>query len=398
MPTIRGLRYRLSALLHTTAAKLFVLPGGNSFRDIGLGSLPATAPRALIVYVAHIMPYYLSGRLAQAPMLAEHPMYWETAEMVRQLNERGYVVDYYDINCAAAINWKQYAVAFVQNDRLEECPPWAAVKKVFYCTENYWAFQNAAELTRLRAFHERTGIWVKPERQTPVRFSDEHAEVITSFGTDFQRQFYSTRPHRHQLNISVVHQPTYAAKDVSRTRRNFIWMGSNGTILKGIDLVVEAFIQMPEATLYLAGNLEREPRIWQWIKPLLRQYPNLRYQGWMDVTSAKFAQLAHSCIGQVYPSASEGGPGSVAQLLHFGLLPIVTRSAAVRSAHLGFEIDSEDPTVIINQLVAHTRAVSSMTDAELAQRSAACQAFAQQVHTRPAYAASFAELLDQLAL
>jgi len=398
MPTLRGIRYRLSTFLHAAATQLFEIPGGKSFLDIGLDKLPPSAPRALIVYVAHAIPYYIAGQLQQAPMLNEHAMYWEIAEMVRQLTERGYVVDFYDTKCTKSISWTRYAVAFVQNARLQECPLQLAVKKVFYCTENHWAFQNLAELTRLHAFHARTGIWVAPERQTPVRFSDEHADFITSFGTPFQQRLYHSRPQRHLLNISVVHQPAYAPKDIAKSRPNFIWMGSQGAILKGLDLAVEAFIQMPEATLYLAGNLERETRLWQWLKPLLAQHANLRYLGWMDVASPEFAKVATRCIGQVYPSASEGGPGTVAQLLHFGLLPVVTRAAAVRGAHLGFEIESEEPAVIIEDLVRHVRAIRSLPQPELAARAEACVAFAREVHTRPAYSASFAALLNQLGL
>jgi hypothetical protein len=39
-----------------------------------------------------------------------------------------------------------------------------------------------------------------------------------------------------------------------------------------------------------------------------------------------------------------------------------------------------------------------MPDHELAKRSAAVQAYATAHHTRPAYAASFARLLDHLVL
>lgn len=398
MPTIRGVRHRLSTALHQAANRLFMPPGGGSIRNIGAGKLGVAAPRALVVYVMHVIPYYVAGKLDSAPMLNEHSMYWETVEMVRQLNKRGYVVDFYDVTCPEYIAWERYAVAFVQNARLEECPDKLPIKKVFYCTENYWAFQNLAEMLRLRAFHARTGIWVAPERQTPVRFSDEHADFMTSFGTAFQQQYYHPRPKKHLLNISVAKQPVHVAKDVAAARANFLWMGSGGTILKGIDLAVEAFLGLPDAHLYIAGAVEREPRIWQWLKPLLARHTNLHYLGWVDVTTPDFVKLANRCIGQVYPSASEGGPGAVAQLLHFGQVPIVTRSAAVRGAHLGWEIASEEPADIIVQIQTYARELMALPDHELQARSAACQAFAAEVHTRPAYAASFEALLDRMKL
>ncbi|UOQ97083.1 hypothetical protein MUN81_17805 [Hymenobacter sp. 5317J-9] len=88
----------------------------------------------------------------------------------------------------------------------------------------------------------------------------------------------------------------------------------------------------------------------------------------------------------------------MAQLLHFGLIPIATQTATVRAAHLGFEITSQEPDAIIEAIREHVRTMLAWPDAELARRSAEAQAFAAAHHTRPAYAASFAALLDRMAL
>jgi glycosyltransferase involved in cell wall biosynthesis len=131
---------------------------------------------------------------------------------------------------------------------------------------------------------------------------------------------------------------------------------------------------------------------------MLNRHPNLHYLGWVDVASASFAKIANNCIGQVYPSASEGGGGSVAQLLHFGLIPIVTQTATVWGAFLGFEIESQEPAVITASIQEHVRTLLAMPDTKLLQRSTAAREFASRTHTRPAYAASFAALLDRLEL
>jgi glycosyltransferase involved in cell wall biosynthesis len=398
MPSIRGVRFRLAQALRQTADRLFIPPGGGSLRDIGIGTLGPEAPKALIVYVMHVIPYYVAGKLESAPMLNEHSMYWETAEMVRQLNERGYIVDFYDVHCPEPIDWARYTVAFVQSDRLAECPPELPVIKVFYCTENHWAFQNLAELNRLKAFQQRTGIWVRPERQTRVSFSDEYADYITLLGTPFQQLLYNARPKRHQLDISVAVLPTQVPKNVASARTNFLWMGSGGVLLKGLDLAVEAFLELPTANLYIAGAIEREPRVWKWLKPILDTHAHIHYLGWVDVATPSFAKVANNCIGIVYPSASEGGGGVVAQLLHFGLVPIVTQTATVRAASLGFEIESQEPATIVDGIKSSVRTMLAMSEHELAQRSAAVQVFAATHHTRAAYAASFAALLDRMAL
>ena len=126
------------------------------------------------------------------------------------------------------------------------------------------------------------------------------------------------------------------------------------------------------------------------------RYPNLRYLGWVDVTSPAFAKVANGSIGQVYPSASEGGAGAVVQLLHFGLIPIVIQTAAACSAHLGFETHSQEPKIIIADIQRHVRTLLALPDSDLRQRSDAAHELAVQNHTRPAYAASFGSLLARM--
>lgn len=399
MPTIRGLRYRLSQALKITAEHVYTVPGGE-IMNIGASHLAPGAKRALIVYTIQAIPYYVAGNVMQCPIINEHTMYWESAEMVRQLNESGYIVDYYDIFSRVLINWDEYDLVIDERNNLVNIPVGrqADITKIYYCTGNHWLFQNMAELSRIRAFHQRHGEYVAPERQVLPVYSDAVSDYMTYFGTPFQLELFSTRPQRHQLDISSVHEPAYRPKKMDVARHNFLWLGSGGLVLKGLDLAVEAFIQTPDLHLYIAGNAEREVHFWNWLKPLLSQHPNLHYLGWTDVGSASFVKIAHECVGTIYVSSTEGGPGAAAQLTHFGLIPIVTETAAVRAAEaLGTVIRSQDPAEIVPQLVQAVRALADQPAAELEARCRAIYEFGQQHHTRAAYARSFAALLERVA-
>ena len=394
MPTIRGLRYRLSEALKATAAHVYRVPGGE-IQGIGAARLGTHAPCALIIYTIQAIPYYVAGDVRKCPILNEHSMYWESAEMVRQLNEAGYVVDYHDIKSQAPIDWDRYALVIDERDHLSSIPQArrSGLTKIYYCTGNHWLFQNLAELGRIRAFQQRHGIYVAPERQVAPLYSDEVADYMTHFGTPFQLQLFDARPRKHLLDISAVYEPAYRPKKLDEARRNFLWLGSGGLVLKGLDLAVEAFAQTPDLHLYIAGHAEREAHFWRWLKPLLDQHPNLHYLGWTDVGSASFAELAHRCAGTVYVSSTEGGPGSVAQLTHFGLVPIATETAAVRAAEAhGMVIRSQDPAEIVLALVRAVRELAELPDAELQQRCQAVFEFGQQHHTRAAYTRTIASL------
>jgi glycosyltransferase involved in cell wall biosynthesis len=399
MPTIRGLRYRLAEALKKTATHVFTVPGGEIL-DIGAERLGNRAPRALIIYTLQAIPYYVAGDVRKCPILNEHTMYWESAEMVRQLNEAGYVVDYYDINSKATINWDRYSLVIDERNHLSSIPASrrAGLTKIYYCTGNHWLFQNMAELQRIQSFQQRHGIYVSAERQVAAIYSDEVADYMTHFGTPFQLQLFDARPQKHLLDISAVYEPDFRPKNLDQARRNFLWLGSGGLVLKGLDLAVEAFIQTPDLHLYIAGHAERETRFWSWLKPLLDKHPNLHYLGWTDVGSQSFAELAHSCVGTVYVSSTEGGPGSVAQLAHFGLIPVVTETAAVRVAEAhGTVIRSQDPATIVAHTVAAVRELADLPAPQLHERTRQVHDFARQHHTRAAYAHTFQQLLHKIS-
>ncbi|OGX87116.1 hypothetical protein BEN47_11580 [Hymenobacter lapidarius] len=399
MPTIRGLQFRVAQGLRSVADTIF-RPDGNEILNIGSERIGSKGKRALISYVHRAIPYYVAGNIEKFPRLNEHTMYWESTEMVRQLNKAGYIVDYYDAFNAGVlhVDWDQYDLVIDEQDRIGAMGNLRPdLTRIFYCTGNHWLFHNRAELSRIESFYERHDIYVAPERQITANFADQTADYMTYFGAPFQTERFNRKIPKHLLNISAVYEPAYRQKDYGKARKNFIWLGSHGHLLKGLDVVVEAFVQTPDLHLYICGNAERETHFWNWLQPLLAKHSNLHYMGWMDVGGAKFAELANTCAGTVYASSTEGGAGSVAQLTHYGLIPVVTESAAVRSAEAyGIVIRSQDPLEIVPLLVQSIQEVADLPEADLHARSQAVYDFGRQYHTREAYAQSFAALLERV--
>lgn len=245
-------------------------------------------------------------------------------------------------------------------------------------------------------FRERTGIAVPTNRQIPVIASDEHADYLTYFGTDLQLQSFHKKPKKIQINISSVIIPEARKKNIATARNNFLWLGGGGMLMKGIDLVIEAFAKMPHMYLHIAGGLEDEPEFWKWAQPMMAAHPNIHYLGFMDVSSREFEAAANNCMGVVYASAAEGGPGSVAQAIHFGLIPIVTPSSFVRAETLGFSINGTTDREIIQSIIEQVTLVTNLPEHELRERSDAARAFALRYHTRAAYTESFERLLDMI--
>jgi len=350
----------------------------------------------LVIYSIESLPYFLNGTLDQFPNMTHHSRYWESAEIARLLNNHDYIVDYFHSKGYPKIEWNKYALVMDCLNNLKDAPAVAGQTKVYYASSNHWIAWNFAELQRTKMFYERTGIAVPTSRQIPPIASDEYADYLTYFGTDLQLQSFHKKPKKIQINISSVSIPSDQKKNIAKARNNFLWLGGGGMLMKGVDLVIEAFVKMPRAHLYIAGDLEDQPEFWGWANTMLAQHPNIHYLGFVDVTTPQFENIAHECMGVVYASAAEGGPGSIAQALHFGLIPIVTPSSFVRAETIGFSINGSTDREIIASIIQQVQQAMELPEGELRERSDAARQFALRYHTRRAYTKSFEDFLQQL--
>ena len=390
--------YQSSQILRKVANRLYSKSLGvpsSTLPNIGADILPRHAKRALIIYNIFAVKHWYDQKLYKFD-LNKHTMYWESIKMVKLLNKNGYIVDYVDGRAKPQVDSTRYDLIIDNWDNLKDFPKRQDQTKIYYATNMHWLSYNLSEINRIKMFYERTGIYTPLIRQLPTILSDEYADYITYFGTDTQKNSFNKNTEKVQLNISSVFSPEFRKKDIQKARNKFLWLGGGGLVLKGLDLVIEAFSKMPNAELFIAGNLQdkNEWRFWRWARPILESHPNMHMLGWVDVASPEFNEIADNCIGTVYASAAEGGPGCVAQTIQNGLIPIVTPTSLVRAETLGYSIDGDTAEEMINSIINRVQEVMSLPDKTLEEKSDAVRAFAQENHTRKAYSESFQKLIN----
>lgn len=391
------LRFRTANILRKLSKRISPQKAVISFPNIGAAKLPNNAPRALVIFSTPGIQRYVEGRFDEnEPFFNKHTIYWETVEIVRQLNRHGYIVDYADNRTIFPGDWKRYAIIIDGSDNLRHAPEISGQIRIHYTTYIHWLIWNRAELERIAWFKERTGITVPMNRQLPNILSDEYADYLTYYGTEIQANSFSPKPIKRQLNISAVFIPKYRKKEIAKARNNFLWLGGGGLVHKGLDIVMEAFAQTPDMRLYIAGNLREEPRFWQWASQLLSKHQNIHDLSWVDVGSPEFDAIAQNCVGIVYASCAEGGPGSIAQALHWGLIPIVTKSALVRAETFGHIINGKTDRELIKSTTELIQTVADTSESSLRLSSDAVIEFARNTHTRPAYSKSLSSFLDEI--
>jgi len=330
-----------------------------------------------------------------------HTHHWESAEIVRQLIERGFIVDC--INAQDAHLLKDVSGYDIIIDEWNNLPKWAIqnpnVKKLFYATGCEWIFHNKAELTRHEWLFHRKGVSLPASRQIPPILSPSAADLISFFGDDFNKATYGCYAQKiRKLWISTVYSPPQLMnKNWEAAKKQFLWFGGGGWVHKGLDLVIEAFIREPELQLHVCGiGLDANNTFWQTYGEAIEKAGNITIHGKLDPSGKEFHSLAESVCAVIFPSASEGCSGGVVQCLHYGLIPLVTEATGLAIHNEWSPLIGETDFELIDEIRQRCHELVSMSDIDLDRWSTFFREYALSHHTRNCYSQSLRSVLDEL--
>lgn len=131
----------------------------------------------------------------------------------------------------------------------------------------------------------------------------------------------------------------------TRSRNKFLCFAGNGFICKGVDLVVEAFLEMPELSLHLCGP-DNESGFFDVLGGRMQAAPNIKYEGFVGVGGDRFEELLAECSFVMFASSSEGCATSVATVMRGGLVPILTEEVGINLGNFGFKLDGPRENLI----------------------------------------------------
>lgn len=358
-------------------------------RPVHLRTRQPRRGRALLYYIA--TPYRERG---DKRVPGTHTHHWESLQMGRALLHMGYDLD---VMSAWNRSWTprhRYDVMVASRWNVERLAPLLGegCVKVLYAEVAHIAFQNAGEARRLVELQDRRGVTLRPRRyEMPCRDA-ESSDVIFSKGNPTIQQTYAFagRPIRRIHGTALRTFPWDGTKDFTRRRRGFLWMGSWGLVLKGLDLVLEAFAGMPEYDLFVCGPIAKEEDFAAEYRQELQDTPNIHLLGWLDLAGQEFRDVLSNCVAQVNFSASEGAGGSVLTGMHAGLIPVVNPETAV-DVEPEYGVLSPESSVEAIQAAVRTVGSASATEVERMARSA--WDFVRARHTREHFAEEFPAVL-----
>jgi glycosyltransferase involved in cell wall biosynthesis len=354
---------------------------------------PSGASRGNVLISYITLPYLNTSERA----LNAHTNRWESMEMVRAFTERGYAVDLIDITNTNFVPKKKYDF-FVDNyHNMERLAPLLGphCRKVFHATTAHWQFNNEAEQRRFDELFARRGVRLSPDRVMPANRAAQVCDEITLLGNEFTAQTYAyAGKNITKIPISTTHtfeSPEH--KDFEAVRKNFVWFGGAGVIHKGLDLVVEAFAQMPEYNLTICGKLDGETGFKEiYAKELA--LPNIKIAGFIDPGSEAFKKICSESVALIYPSCSEGQSGAVMLCMHAGLIPLISYESGVDVAEFG-KIFKENS---VEQIIAEVKALATSPSDTLQTRALAAWQNAREHYTRERFARAYDAFIDKFLI
>ena len=318
----------------------------------------AVRGRALLLYVAHPFADEDGERLTYTRSVGV-----KSLEIAKALNELGYQVDIVDWQDSEFAPSRHYDVLVGMGPHYERVCALLpeTTMKVYLGTGAYWRYEDEREHGRAQYLLERKGLWIEPRGMAPNRCAEISDAVIALGGNEHILGTWASHAKRllavNNCAVPAHPLPDLVAKDFAAARARFLWFGSVYQILRGLDLVLEAFQRLPGLELWVCAPLEATPDQ-DFVRAFRRELfhsPNVHPVGWIDLRSPIFVSLAERCAFIVTATCTESMSGSVLNCMRAGLIPVVTRSAGVDVEGCGLLLEDETVDGIVNRLAESSR-------------------------------------------
>jgi glycosyltransferase involved in cell wall biosynthesis len=346
------------------------------------------------VLLAYIIDPFLEQNNGE--ISTRHTHYYESTLLAKAWLDLGYDVDVINYRSLDFEPQKDYVFYINARDNFqrigERLNP--SCVKIVHLDTSHFVFNNHAAYQRSVDLLQRRGVAVASEKLFRVSHAIEYADYATVLGNDFTVGTYSFADKKI-FKLPVPTPRPYEwneQKDFDSVKTNFIWLGSSGLLHKGLDLVLEAFIRMPEFKLRVCGPIDSEPDFVEAYRKELYDTPNIETVGWVDTNSRKFEEILDDSLALVYPSCAEGQSGAVITCLQAGLIPLVSYQSGVDVHDFGeiFEDNS------IEKIVNHVQQVASRPADQLREMAHKAWWYARENHTGERYLDEYREIVGRI--
>lgn len=285
-----------------------------------------------------------------------HTNNWEILQSIKILNEKGYSVDLID---RGNHNWTPrqtydlflgLGVGNSGKNFVRHATVSGAKKKVLLSMGPQPDISNSLVLKRYEMFNERTGLHAPPMRTVAQVTGEEFIKIANTADYIFNIGEKDTPSYKSFLKygkpvlnfLPSVSPSLHFNRDWLQTRdiNSFLCFAGNGFICKGVDLLVESFLNNPTKQLNICGP-KTEGAFFNYYGESINNAPNIKYHGFVEPGGPVFNALAAKCSFVVFHSAAEGCCTSVATAIKAGLVPIINSWTGINITDQGILMEEE---------------------------------------------------------
>ena len=287
--------------------------------------------------------------------LNSHTNVWEIKELVRILNSKGFIVDIIDreVNNYTPKDIYDLFIGYGSGNSGKHFYKYAIslnkAIKILYATGPEPSLSNKLVKERYDNFNKRTKSSAPYMRTTDVDINKfvSVADYIFCIGEEngFSMQSYA---HHNVKTLSILPSTLSFLEyknstTIIKDKKHFLCFAGSGLICKGVDIIVEAFKEMPEYNVHICGPEEKAFN--DFYKDTFLSYPNINYYNFVDLGGNKYKYLSDKCSFTILNSAAEGCATSILNNMRSGLIPIINYETGIDIKDFGFLIDNNEDRI-----------------------------------------------------
>ena len=308
-----------------------------------------------------------------------HQNNYEIPLLIKSLNLNGYSVDLVDREFNGVIPENQYDIFIglaagnsgVLFNKIAE--KLTKTKIIALCFGTYPLTKNKLINSRYKFFYERNKlIYSLNEKNSPMRMVtkidfDKTLELSDYLLVIGEKKSFSSKSYI-KTNKPIFNYFPYIQKrtfklNPKKNLNNFICFAGNGFIVKGVDLVVDIFLDLPYLNLEIYGPTS-DSLFMEHYSDKIKNSTNIKFKGFIDVGSKEFENVCNRNSFQIFLSCSEGMATSVLTCIRYGIVPIITYESSINVNKFGFIINEDHPQKIIVKAKEYVQIASKMDNKE----------------------------------
>lgn len=350
------------------------------FRNIGVGVDYSCQPKVLLCYVTNT--FHVQDWAKQKGTRGV-----ECAALIESLVNNNCRIDVCAYNYDGTIsNDYDYVMGFgpAYRKALERNPQ---AKSILYLTEKPPFYSLQKEKERIAYLYERHHIKASVNR-SGLFFNDEdidNADYIVMIGKNGDEKLLTSKKV-FLISPTGLKSDGYDLKnkDFNKAKKHFLWMGSRGAVLKGLDILYDAFSEMPDLVLHVAGLDSVDRRMLSKIKP-----SNVIDHGYLQIGSESANKVFNECAFFLFPSCTEGVSTSTLTAMNFGLIPLITRETSVETNGIDYL-----KSFHVNDIVEEVEKWSEADSSTLSKQAELVRGFAKDRYSLNRYSQTMSHILQ----